>query len=314
MRFSILTPSFNQAPFLDRNIRSVMDQDFDDVEHIVIDGGSTDGSAEILQKHDDHLAYWCSESDDGQSDALCKALDRATGDVVGWLNSDEFYRPGALSIAAAAFECDRDVMLVYGNYDRVTETGELVRHTKSWRFDYDVCRVQTPIIMNCAAFFNRQRLLDCGGFARDYHYIMDWELYTRFMDHSVKYVRLRQALAEFTVHPQSKTVTNPERFREELARMRRALFPDYSEQQIHAEYRRQYRRMKWHMLLDRALPEKIWWQLVRRRHYQRYFGPPTKHVPVLSALIDLLDPVRSDAPDAEISGQADARATYRSEE
>lgn len=246
MRFSILTPSFNQGQFLDRHIRSVTAQATPgvEIEHIVIDGGSTDGSVEVLRRRDADLAYWQSAPDEGQSDALGQALNRATGDVVGWLNSDEFYLPGAIASVAEAFDRKPAAVLVYADYDRVTETGRLIRHTKSWRFDYDVCRVQTPIIMNCAAFLDRRRVVECGGFSRDYHYIMDWDLYTRFMTRTSQYVRLRRPLAQFTVHPESKTVVDPAAFADEISRMRAAMFPGWTEQAIASEQRRQYRRMQ----------------------------------------------------------------------
>lgn len=103
-KLSIITPSFNQAAFIERTIRSVLDQGWPDLEYIVVDGGSADGSAEIIERYADRLAWWVSEPDDGQTDALNKGLRRATGDVVAYINSDDYYLPGAFDTAMAALE------------------------------------------------------------------------------------------------------------------------------------------------------------------------------------------------------------------
>ena len=100
MRITIVTPSFQQAAFLPECLRSVAAQDHPDVEHIVVDGGSTDGSRALIEAHGEHLAWWCCEADQGQSDALNKGLSHATGEVFSWLNSDDLLLPGTLQEVA----------------------------------------------------------------------------------------------------------------------------------------------------------------------------------------------------------------------
>ncbi len=120
---SIATPSYNQAQFLEETILSVLNQDYPNLEYIIIDGGSTDGSVDIIRKYEDRLAYWVSESDDGQADAINKGWRRATGSILAWLNSDDLYEPGAISTVVHFLQNHPEVAVVYGKYLRIDEYG-----------------------------------------------------------------------------------------------------------------------------------------------------------------------------------------------
>ena len=113
-RISIITPSYNQAQFLEETIRSVLLQGYPDLEYIVMDGGSSDNSAEVIQKYEPWLAYWESEQDRGQCHAINKGWNRITGEITGWLNSDDIYRPGALRYVMEAFRHNPDAVVVVG--------------------------------------------------------------------------------------------------------------------------------------------------------------------------------------------------------
>ena len=111
---SIVTPSFNQARFLEATLRSVLEQDYPNIEYLVVDGASTDGSVEIIRRYADRLTWWVSEKDNGQSEAINKGMRRARGEFIGWLNSDDIYLPGAVSAAVSAFLSHPQAGLIYG--------------------------------------------------------------------------------------------------------------------------------------------------------------------------------------------------------
>jgi len=212
MKFSILTPSFNQARFLERHIQSVLNQGVEGTQHIIYDGGSTDETPAILQRYSDRLFFWASENDRGQGDALNKALAKASNEIIGWLNTDEFYEPHVFEIVRDIFERDPKVMVVYGNHRQYTPAEELIRTSRTWRFDYEICRMQTPIMVSAATFLRRDRLLEVGGFDPRWQCIMDWDVFIRYMKDNQKWVRLRRVLANATMHPLSKTARLPEVF------------------------------------------------------------------------------------------------------
>ena len=116
---SIVTPSYNQADYLEETMRSVLAQDYPHIEYLVVDGGSQDGSAEIIRQYADQLAWWVSEPDEGQSDAINKGFQRATGEIVAWLNSDDTYLPGTIREAVEVLEEDPSIGFVYSDYHSI---------------------------------------------------------------------------------------------------------------------------------------------------------------------------------------------------
>jgi glycosyltransferase involved in cell wall biosynthesis len=215
-KISILTPSFNQGRFIGQLIESVLAQDDPCFEHIVMDAASTDETVAVLKKYP-HL-IWKSEQDEGQSDAVCKALAVATGEIVGWINSDDFYYPGAFAAARRAFEADPALDVVTGDYRFIDAEGKILKERREVPFDYGVYLYAGKSYLGNAATFFRKRILDRhGGPRKDIHHSMDFELLLR-MGRDARFGHIHRFLACYRIHEQSKTSTDLARgVRESLA-------------------------------------------------------------------------------------------------
>jgi len=199
---SIITPSFNQAPFLEQAIRSVLEQDYSNIEYIVIDGGSYDGSVDIVKTYADKLAYWVSEKDSGQAEAINKGLARSTGDIIGWLNSDDYYLSNNLSEVVKVFDDNPDVILVYGDMFAVDENGHTINVLKYKQLTLqDLLCFQ--IIGQPAVFFRREAFDRAGGLDTSFHYLLDHQLWIRVAQHG-KILHVPQMWSAARYHKSAK--------------------------------------------------------------------------------------------------------------
>jgi glycosyltransferase involved in cell wall biosynthesis len=202
-RISIVTPSLNQAAFLERTIKSVLEQGYPNLEYIVMDGGSTDGSVDIIRKYADRLTYWVSQPDGGQSAAINAGWRRATGDVLAWLNSDDYYLPGTLHWAGEFFAKHVDTWLVYGRALLVDAYGTRLG-TVGWPYHRRTMMFRRQCMPQPSAFLRRDALDAVGTLDPDLHYTMDLDLFLRVAGVSQP-VHTRRALAVMTVHPGAKS-------------------------------------------------------------------------------------------------------------
>jgi glycosyltransferase involved in cell wall biosynthesis len=175
---SIITPSYNQAPYLEKTIQSVLEQDYPDIEYIVVDGGSTDNSTEIIKKYADQLAYWISEQDSGQAEAINKGFARANGDILAWLNSDDYYMRNTVSVAVRCFEQNPDVVMVYGDMLAVDGDGQTMNALKYKQLSLEdlLC---FQIIGQPSVFFRRSALEKTGWLDPTFHFMLDHHLWIR---------------------------------------------------------------------------------------------------------------------------------------
>jgi glycosyltransferase involved in cell wall biosynthesis len=214
---SIITPSFNQAKYLEDTIQSVLGQDYANLEYILVDGGSTDASVDIIRKYDDRLAWWVSERDNGQAEAINKGLSRATGEIVAWLNSDDTYLPGAISTVVRVFEENPDVALVYGNMLAVNENGETINI-----LCYDQLNLEDllcfQIIGQPAVFFRRDALEKAGFLDPTYHFLLDHHFWLRIaMQGRILHVDQTWAAARY--HAEAKNRARAAEFGHEAFRI-----------------------------------------------------------------------------------------------
>ena len=177
-RFSVITPSYNQASYLEQTIQSVLDQDYPNLEYMIVDGGSTDGSVEIIRMYEKYLAWWVSERDHGQADAVNKGFKRATGDYIGWVNSDDLYEPGTLDEAAQALNNNPHAGIVYADVRSIDSHGKTfnVMRYANYGLDGLLC---FKIIGQPGAFLRRSVLEQAGYLDPTYNLLLDPELWIR---------------------------------------------------------------------------------------------------------------------------------------
>jgi hypothetical protein len=206
---SIVTPSYNQARFLRRTVESVLRQDYPHVEYVVIDGGSTDGSPEVLRGYGNRLR-WVSEPDRGQSDAINKGFAQCRGEVRAYLNSDDVLWPGAVRTAIEHFRCRPDWDLLYGNaYQIDADDGILGRYPTA---PYDLGRLlQNCFICQPAAFWRTRLAERVGPFDADLHYAMDLDYWLRADRAGGRLVHVPEVLACSRVYPETKTLSARDR-------------------------------------------------------------------------------------------------------
>jgi glycosyltransferase involved in cell wall biosynthesis len=227
LKISIVTPSFNQARYLEECLLSVKEQDYPIVEHIVVDGGSNDGSVEILREYAakpgwSHL-QWVSEVDRGQSDALNKGFQRAQGDVIGWLNSDDYYLKNCFKYVADAFQNEPRADVVYGDYIWINEISGTYQVRREISFNrFVLFHNHMPFILSSGGFFVARKVID-DGYLLDlsYHNAMDYEYFLRLFRGGYRFSHSPKLMGALRMHGSCKSATHSERAIEEIERARR---------------------------------------------------------------------------------------------
>jgi len=214
---SIVTPSYNQARYLEATIQSVLVQDYPRTEYIVVDGASTDSSVEIIKKYQSHLTYWISEKDNGQADAINKGLARASGEILAWLNSDDYYLPNTISAAVKVFEENPDVVMLYGDMLAVDEDGKTINLLRYRQLSLEdlLC---FQIIGQPAVFFRRTAYEKTGGFDPTFHFLLDHHLWIRLAQQG-KILHVPQTWAAARYHAEAKNRAKAAEFGREAFRI-----------------------------------------------------------------------------------------------
>jgi len=214
---SIVTPSYNQAAYLEQTLISVLEQDYPRLEHFVVDGASTDGSVDVIRKYADRLTWWVSEKDSGQAEAINKGLARANGEILAWLNSDDYYLPGAILGAVKAFHENPDVVLVYGNMLAVDGHGNTINMLKYNQLTLEdlLC---FQIIGQPAVFFRREAYERASGLDPSYHYFLDHHLWLRIALQG-QILHMDETWAAARYHPEAKNRMKAAEFGREAFRV-----------------------------------------------------------------------------------------------
>ena len=217
-KVSIVTPSFNQASFLEQTLRSVLEQDYPNLEYIVIDGGSRDGSLEIIHKYADRLAYWQSQPDQGQTDAINQGFDRASGEILAWLNSDDLLLPGAVSAAVRALQAHPEAAMVYGDALLINAEGKTIGKFPAAQTDYRKLRRGYVHIPQQASFFRADLWQQVAPLDVSFYFAMDYDLWVRLAA-LAPLVYVPELWAAFRLHGAGKSIAADDRCWPEMLRV-----------------------------------------------------------------------------------------------
>lgn len=215
---SIITPSYNQARFLEATIKSVLEQDYPNIEYLVVDGGSTDGSVDILHRYADRLAWWVSEKDKGQTEAINKGFAHAKGSILAWLNSDDVYLPGAVREAVDYLQAHPEAGMVYGDANFIDENGAEIGRFPGAQTDYRRLRQGYVHVAQQSSFFRASLWQQVGPLDPGFYFAMDYDLWVRLAA-CAPLVYLPRLWASFRLHGDAKTIAADARCWPEMLRV-----------------------------------------------------------------------------------------------
>src|SRR5688572_6876957 len=213
---SIVTPSFNQAKYLEETIKSVLEQDYPYIEYIIIDGGSTDKSIDVIKKYENRISWWVSEQDQGQTDAINKGFAKAKGDILAWINSDDTYNPKAVGEAVKYLIANPEIGMVYADCNFIDENGSVIGKFNAKQTNYPLLRQGYVHIPQQTMFFRKKYWTPLDS---SFYFAMDYDLWTRIAAKApIKYLQ-GKVWANFRIHTSSKTNVNDERGWQEMLRV-----------------------------------------------------------------------------------------------
>ena len=215
---SIVTPSFNQAQFIKDTIRSVLSQNYPLIEYIVIDGGSTDGSVELIRKYADRLAFWQSQKDLGQTDAINQGFNRANGEILAWINSDDTYMPNAIEDAVTYLMENPEVGMVYGDANFIDEKNTIIGKFPAAQTNLKKLHRGFVHIPQQASFFRKTLWKQVGPLDPSFYFAMDYDLWVRLAK-VAPIIYLPRAWANFRLHSDAKTIAADDRCWPEMIRV-----------------------------------------------------------------------------------------------
>ncbi len=216
-KITVVTPSYNQAQFLEQTILSVIGQQYPNLEYIIMDGGSKDGSVAIIKKYEHHFAYWQSKQDNGQGAAINDGFARSTGDILCWLNSDDMYLPGTLLKIGRMFTEITEPTILFGNCLHFRENSSKARGSDVVGAQKELNLGLCDYIIQPSSFWNRGAWEKNGKLNESFHYTFDWEWFIRAEKNNVKFIPLKEYLSLYRIHEAHKSGAGGDKRSLELA-------------------------------------------------------------------------------------------------
>ena len=215
-KISVITPSYNQAQFLEETIISVIGQQYLNLEYLIIDGGSNDGSVDIIKKYQDKITYWISEKDSGQADAINKGFQKATGEIICWLNSDDLLIPGSLLKVARYFDHSKEPQLLIGNAFTFKQNtgGGAASDIRFAHAQYDLRKYD--YIIQPSTFWNKMVLEKVGRLNEELHFMLDWEWFIKIQQAGIKIHQVNDYFSLYRIHENHKSSSKSDRRIEEI--------------------------------------------------------------------------------------------------
>ncbi len=249
---SIVTPTYNQAGYIEQTIDSILSQNYPDLEYIIIDGGSTDNTVEIIKKYEKHLKFWVSEKDKGQANAINKGLNYCTGEIFNWLNSDDYLEAGALQNIARSFE-ETGADAVAGKVNNFTSKSSEIIANQNLTANGLMCWRRGVQFVQPGVWMRRQHFIDCGGINEKFHYAFDWDLLIRYLYRFPKVAYIDDVLVHFRIHDDSKTGSSLEKFAAEERTIIKTLLTDAAYVGLHDDAAYKTRRSDWVKFLQETI-------------------------------------------------------------
>lgn len=271
-KISIITPSYNQGQYLEETIQSVLDQQYPNLEYIIMDGGSTDNSVEVIKKFESQLAHWESKPDGGQSNAINKGFNMASGDILAWLNSDDYYNPGTLHQVAGLLEPD-DHKIVFGECALYHQKSGKVKSSRVFEFAQSHKIEYSDYLIQPSSFWTKKTWELVGNLNEELTYTFDWDWYIRAHREGVKFHPVDKTWSVYRYHEQHKTGTGGNERELELA----GIYKHYHSELLSQKYL-QRRSMQDKILMSNKMNKILSWIGLgksidaRRPLYRKYFS------------------------------------------